>query len=68
MQQSVKIPILGPEIKLYLGAINQRNIEEMLTYKRNAGSQQQDPDKQVLELLHNQLPDALACEKKTKEW
>lgn len=39
----------------------------MLTYKRNAGSQQQDPDKQVLELLHNQLPDALTCGKKTKE-
>lgn len=31
----------------------------MLAYKRNAGSQQQDPDKQVLKLLHNQLPDAL---------
>lgn len=40
----------------------------MLTYKWNAGGQQQDPDKQVLKLLHNQLPDALTCEKKAKEW
>lgn len=30
------------------------------TYKRDAGSQQQDSDEQVLKLLDDQLPDALA--------
>lgn len=39
----------------------------MLTYKRNAGSQQQDSDKQIFELLHNQFPDALTCKKKAEE-
>lgn len=31
----------------------------LFTYKRDAGSQQQDSDEQVLKLLNNQLPDAL---------
>lgn len=35
------------------------------TYKRDACSQQQDPDEQVLELLNDQLPDALAWETQT---
>lgn len=34
-------------------------ISKKKTYKRDAGGQQQDPDKQVLKLLSNQLPDAL---------
>lgn len=38
-----------------------------MTYKRNAGSQQQDSDKQVLKLLHNQLPDALTCRKEDRQ-
>lgn len=31
----------------------------LFPYKRDAGSQKQDPDKQILKLLNDQLPDAL---------
>lgn len=47
--------------------MEQWNNKKVLTYKRNAGSQQQDSDKQVFKLLHNQLPDALTCKKKAEE-
>lgn len=47
--------------------MEQWNNKEVLTYKRNAGSQQQDSDKQVFELLHNQFPDALTCKKSEEE-
>lgn len=32
---------------------------QQFTYKRDTGSQKQDPDEQVLKLLNDQLPDAL---------
>lgn len=32
-----------------------------LTYKRDAGSKQQNSDQQILKLLYNQLPDGLSC-------
>lgn len=41
-------------------------IFQLFTYKRDAGSQQQDPDKQVLKLLNNQLPDALTWVRQAK--
>lgn len=37
------------------------------THKGDAGSQQQNSDQEVLELLHYQLPDALPCQTKIKE-
>lgn len=38
----------------------------LFTYKRDAGSQQQDSDKQVFKLLNNQLPDALAWRRQSQ--
>lgn len=34
------------------------------TYKRDAGSQQQDPDQEIFKLLNHQLPDGLAWERR----
>lgn len=38
----------------------------MFTYKGDASGQKQDPDKQVLKLLNDQLPDALTCRTRTQ--
>lgn len=35
----------------------------LFTYKRDAGSQQQDPDQEIFKLLNHQLPDGLAWER-----
>lgn len=36
----------------------------LFTYKRDAGSQQQDPDQEIFKLLNHQLPDGLAWERR----
>lgn len=65
-QITVKISV-HPEVQVDQKRMKQSNNKEVLTYKRNAGSQQQDSDEQVFKLLHNQFPDALTCKKKAKE-
>lgn len=35
----------------------------LVTYKRDAGSKQQNSDKQILKLLNDQLPEGLSCKR-----
>lgn len=61
------IQFVPPQIKDLIGSHQlQTNVSTLFTYKRDAGSQQQDSDQQVFKLLNNQLPDALAWKKRSQ--